>query len=149
MLLALMCAAVLSACTLTVPTDPDGTLSAASGGTLRIGASEEPGLVQLNGGSPTGPLPEFVETFAAEIDAEPEWTIAGEQTLVQMLEEGELDLAIGAFRGDTPWSDRAGITRGYSDLPGIEGREVVMLTPLGENAFLSRLEKFLDEEAER
>lgn len=145
----MLCATMLSACSLTVPTDPDGTLSTVSDGTLRVGVSEEPGLVWVNDDVPTGPLPELVEVFAAQVGATPAWTVAGEQTLVQMLEEGELDMAIGAFRGDTPWSDRAGITRAYSDLPGIEGREVVMLAPLGENAFLSRLEHFLDEEAER
>ena len=94
MLLALLCATVLSACTLNVPTDPDGTLSTVSGGTLRIGVSEEPGLVEIEGDVATGPLPALVETFAARVEATPVWTVAGEQTLVQLLEEGELDLAI-------------------------------------------------------
>ena len=146
---ALMLTGALSACTLTIPTDPDGTLSAVSGGTLRVGAGEEPGLIEIDGRTATGPLPDLVTSFAERIDADTEWVIAGEQTLVTMLEEGELDLAIGAFQGDTPWSDRAGVTRAYSDLPGTGGREVVMLVPLGENAFLSQLELFLDEEAER
>jgi len=38
------------------------------------------------------------------------------------------------------------VSRGYTQIQGANGREIVMLVPLGENAFLTKLETFLDEE---
>lgn len=38
------------------------------------------------------------------------------------------------------------MTRGYTAIDGADGRSIVFLVPLGENAFLSELETFLDEE---
>ncbi len=140
-------AAVLTAgCGITVPTDPNGTLDAVSGGTIRVGASPDPGLVAVAGEQPHGPLVDVTEDFADSIDARIDWTIATEETLVSDLEAGRIDLAIGGFTDKTPWTDRAGITRGYTHVDGADGRSLVFLVPLGENAFLSRLEVFLDGE---
>lgn len=144
MLIAL--AAAVTGCTLTVPTDPNGTLENVTGGTLRVGVSEDPPLVSVKGDQPTGALADLVSTFAAEHDAEVEWTFGSEESLVDGLESGELDLAIGGFTEETPWIDKAGKTRGYASIPDSQGRKIVMLVPLGENAFLSTLETFLDEE---
>lgn len=41
------------------------------------------------------------------------------------------------------------MTRGYPGIEGAGGRELVMLVPLGENAFLSALETYLDGEVDR
>lgn len=134
---------------LTIPADPDGTLRTVSGGELHVGVSPDPGLVEdldPDGGTPTGSLPDLVEGFADSIDAEIEWTEGSEETLVGMLERGDLDLIAGGFTSDTPWIDKAGITRGYPEIEGADGREIVLLVPLGENAFLSAMERYLDEE---
>lgn len=134
---------------LTIPADPDGTLQAVSGGELRVGISPDPGLVTdrgPDGGTPTGSLPDLVEGFADSIDAQIEWTEGSEETLVGMLERGDLDLVAGGFTSDTPWIDKAGVTRGYPEIEGADGREIVLLVPLGENAFLSAVERYLDEE---
>lgn len=139
-------AASLAGCGMSIPTDPDGTLERVTGGELRIGASADPGLVNVEGTSPTGPLPELAEGFAKRLDAEPEWTVGSEETLVRMLESGDVDLVIGGFTEKTPWIDKAGLSRGYSGIAGADGRKIVMLVPLGENAFLSDLERYLDEE---
>lgn len=139
-------AVLVSACGLTVPTDPDGTLDSVTGGTMRVGVSPEPGLIDDSGPEPTGPLVDLTEEFAASIDARIEWTVGAEETLVGGLESGDLDLAIGGFTDQTPWTDRAGVTRGYKSIEGADGRSLVFLVPLGENAFLSELEAFLDEE---
>lgn len=139
-------AATLAGCGMSIPADPDGTLDRVSGGELRIGASPDPGLVDVESSTPTGPLPDLAEKFAATLDAEPEWTVGSEETLVGMLEAGDLDLVIGGFTEKTPWIDKAGITRGYSGIEGADGRKIVMLVPLGENAFLTDLERFLDKE---
>ncbi|WP_282848892.1 transporter substrate-binding domain-containing protein [Microbacterium oxydans] len=143
---ALLLAASLSGCGVTVPTDPDGTLSTVSGGELRVGTAPDGDLVHVDGGEPSGSIVDLVDEFASRIDAETDWTVASEETLVSMLEGGELDLVAGGITSDTPWVDKAGVSRGYTDIQGANGREIVMLVPLGENAFLAKLEAFLDEE---
>ncbi|WP_307377139.1 transporter substrate-binding domain-containing protein [Microbacterium sp. W4I20] len=138
-----LCAA-LAGCGITVPADPGGTLAAVSGGTLRVGTSPDDGLVGMTGGEPSGSIVDLVEDFADSIDAETEWTVDSEETLVTMLEAGDLDLIAGGITAETPWLDRAGVSRGHPGIDGADGREIVMLVPLGENAFLSELETFLD-----
>ncbi len=142
----LILAGALSGCGLTIPADPDGTLSSVSGGELRVGTSPDGDLVEVTRGDPTGTVVDLVDAFADSIDAEPTWTVASEETLVRMLEAGDLDLVAGGITPDTPWIDKAGVTRGYPGIEGADGRELVMLVPLGENAFLSKLESFLDAE---
>lgn len=140
----LLIAALLSGCGITVPSDPDGTLNAVTGGELRVGTSPDRDLVELSGDEPRGPVVDLVDGFAAHLDAETTWTVASEETLVRMLEQGDLDLIAGALTPDTPWIDKAGVTRGYPGIDGAGDRELVMLVPLGENAFLSSLESYLD-----
>ncbi|WP_350223956.1 hypothetical protein [Microbacterium sp. LMC-P-041] len=142
---ALLLAAALSGCGLTIPADPDGTLASATGADLRVGVSADPGLVDTDRDTPTGSIPDLVTGFADSIDADIDWTYGSEETLVGMLERGDLDLVAGGFTSDTPWIDKAGVTRGYPEIDGADGREIVMLVPLGENAFLSALERHLDE----
>ncbi|UYO97702.1 hypothetical protein OED01_03020 [Microbacterium sp. M28] len=140
----------LTGCLGTVPVDPDGTLDTATAETLRVGVSLEPDLAEAGSAAddaPRGPLVELATDYAESIDARIEWTPAGEETLVKMLEAGDLDLAIGGFSDQTPWAERVGTTRAYSDLPGLDGRTVVWLVPAGENALLSDVELFLDGEA--
>ncbi|WP_309127627.1 hypothetical protein [Microbacterium sp.] len=139
-------AGALAGCGLTVPSDPDGTLDTVTGGELRIGASPDPGLVDVTGPDPSGPLPDLATEFGDMLDAEAVWTVGSEEALVGMLEAGELDLVIGGITDQTPWIENAGTTRGYSGIPGADGRSLVLLVPPGENAFLSELERFLDEE---
>ena len=136
---------VVGACS-AIPRDPDGTLERATGGTLRAGASVSEGLVSDAGGEVSGPLADLVEAFAATIDADVDWTVGSEEDLVDALENGELDVAVGGMTSDTPWIDKVGITRGYSAIPGADGRRIVVFVPLGENAVVSALERFLDEE---
>lgn len=136
---------MLTGCGISIPTDPNGTLDSVTGGELRIGVSPDDGLVDVDGASPTGSLVDLANDFAATLHAEPTWTVGSEETLVGMLEADDLDLVIGGFTEQTPWLDRAGLTRGYGGIAGADGRKIVMLVPLGENAFLSDLERFLDE----
>ncbi|WP_308737273.1 transporter substrate-binding domain-containing protein [Microbacterium sp. MYb45] len=145
-LVVLAAVALLAGCGLSIPTDPDGTLDSVSGGVLRVGTSPDGELVEVSQGDPTGTIVDLVDRFADSIDADTEWTVASEETLVTELEAGDLDLIAGGITPDTPWIDRAGVTRGYRGIEGADGRELVMLVPLGENAFLSTLETFLDEE---
>lgn len=143
---AAMLAASLTGCGITVPKDPDGTLDTATHGELRVGVSSDPGLVNTDRATPAGSAIDLVNEFAERLDATPDWTVASEETLVGLLEEGDLDLLVGGFTADTPWVDHAGVTRGYTTIDGADGRSIVFLVPLGENAFLTELETFLDEE---
>lgn len=113
---------------------------------LHVGTSPDGELVDVTRDAPSGTIVELVDRFADSIDARTEWTVASEETLVAKLEAGDLDLVAGGITPDTPWIDKAGVTRGYRGIEGADGRELVMLVPLGENAFLSKLERFLDEE---
>lgn len=136
----------LVGCGATIPADPDGTLQTVSGGDLRVGISPDEGLTDVSGDVPTGPLVDLVHAFAESVDADVDWTIDGEETLVGMMEEDKLDLVVGGLTDQTPWIDRVGVTRGYTGIEGAGDRAIVMFVPLGENAFLSKLELFLDTE---
>ncbi|MHC2998281.1 hypothetical protein OB08_03140 [Microbacterium sp. HJ5] len=140
------CAAVLVGCGLQIPTDPDGSLDRITGGELRVGASPSGELVVVDGGDVDGPLADLVEGFAQERGATVEWTVDSEEDLVDDLEKGELDLAIGGMTAATPWSARVSVTRGYPGIAESRGADVAVLLPLGENALQSALEAYLDRE---
>jgi hypothetical protein len=129
---------------MTIPSDPDNALRRVEAGTLRAGAAYEAGLVEFSGGEMTGPLVELVEDFAQAHGAHVTWTAGSEESLVGALEAGELDIAVGGMTTDTPWLDRAGLTRGYPEIPGSGGRDIVLMVPLGENRLLFELETYLD-----
>lgn len=133
---------------MTVPTDPGGTLDRVRGGELRAGASASGKLVTIDDGEVGGSLGELVEEFAETIDAQVEWTTGSEEELVDGLESGDLDLAIGGMTDRTPWTDRVAVTRAYSSVPSSDA-PVVVLLPMGENAWQAELETFLDRELER
>lgn len=131
------------------PADPDGTLDRVQGGTLRVGVTENaPWVVLAEDGEPAGTEPDLVRAFAERIDADVEWTQGSETRLADALERGELDVVVGGLLDDTPWVESAATTRPYAEFSTADGTERhVMLTPMGENAFLVALETFLDEEA--
>jgi len=140
---------VLTGCGVQVPADPEGTLERVEGGVMRVGVTENAPWVELGAdGEPSGTEPALVAEFAERHGAEIEWTAGSEAVLAKALEAGELDLVIGGFLDDTPWSEFGAATRPYAETPSPEGPEShVMLAPMGENAFLVALESFLDEEA--
>ncbi|TQJ29868.1 hypothetical protein [Microbacterium sp. SLBN-146] len=130
-----------------IPRDPDRTLDRVTGATLRVGASPHEGLVIVDDGVVSGSLATLIEGFADDRDAEIEWTVDSEEGLVDRLERGSLDLAIGGMTDATPWGDRVSVTRGYPDLAGSAGSNIVVLLPMGENALQAALETYLDREA--
>lgn len=136
----------LTGCGLNIPSDPNGTFDRVSGGTLRVGISVDPPLTEVHDTGPSGPMIDLAAGFAREINATPEWSMQSEETLVKQLESGRIDLAVGSFTDQTPWSDRVGTTRGYTTIAGSASEAKVMLVPLGENKLLTELETFLDAE---
>lgn len=138
----------LGACSVTIPSDPDGTLDRVTDGTLRVGVSPNPPWTDLPGGpdaDPEGTEVRLVEDFAASIGAEVQWLPGGEEDLVGRLERGEVDLVVGGLTARSPWSEKVVLTYRYTETTGPEGdKELhVMAAPMGENAFLVELESFL------
>ncbi|WP_261165463.1 transporter substrate-binding domain-containing protein [Microbacterium sp. Marseille-Q6965] len=138
-------AALLTGCGIQIPNDPHGTLDRVAGGTLRVGATENPPWVELEDDEPEGSEPALIEAFAAAQDATVEWTTGSEADLLDALERGRLDVVVGGFLDDTPWVDKAATTFPYTATAG--GRDKhVMLVRMGENGLLVALERFLFEE---
>jgi ABC-type amino acid transport substrate-binding protein len=139
----------LAGCGVTIPSDPDGTLEQVRDGVLRAGVSPHGEFVMVEPGAstPTGSEVEAIEAFADSIGAEVEWTVSSEEALVRGLEAGTLDLVAAGLTEATPWIDKAGVTRPYAETTSTDGspQKLVMLVPLGENAFLTELETFLTE----
>ncbi|MBD7920264.1 transporter substrate-binding domain-containing protein [Cellulomonas sp. Sa3CUA2] len=143
---AVLALGVLAGCGVTVPTDPDGTLDRVRGGELRVGVSpHEPWTVPVPDGTPTGLEVDLVEGFAQSLDADVVWTTGGEEELVGDLERGALDLVVGGFTASSPWTSKAAVTVSYVTVTDPDGKPEghVMLTPMGENAFLVELERYL------
>lgn len=141
----------LSSCGISIPRDPDGTLNRVrSEGVLRAGASPRPGWVEVGGERPTGPEPELIERFANDLGVEVEWTVGGEEQLVALLEEGELDAAVGGVTDNNPWVEKVALTRPYVEVSKDGSTEAhVMMVRMGENALQSELERWLDENGPR
>jgi ABC-type amino acid transport substrate-binding protein len=145
--LAAVLAAGLTGCGIQMPADPDGTLDRVEGGALRVGATENPPWVELGDGpGPAGTEPALIEAFAAQHDAEVEWTTGSEAELLDALERGTLDVVVGGFLDDTPWVDKGATTFPYTASAGGEDKHV-MIVRMGENRLLVELEEFLHEEA--
>jgi polar amino acid transport system substrate-binding protein len=160
---------LLAGCGLKIPTDPEGTLDRVAGGTLRAGISHNPPWTETGTGTdpagtdpadtgtdpagtatdPGGTEAELVRAFAAEHNARIEWVYGGESNLVRKLERGELDLVVGGLTKDSPWSKHAALTQPYLETRNAQGdkEQHVMAAPMGENAFLVELERFLEEVA--
>lgn len=142
---------LLGGCGVRIPTDPAGTLDAVQGGVLRAGVTPNGKWVRMDENEPTGSEIDALTRFAESLDADVEWTVGSEQALVRGLEDGELDVVAGGLTDQTPWTNKAGMTRPYAEATLADGStvELVMLVPLGENAFVSTLEIFLTDEAAR
>jgi polar amino acid transport system substrate-binding protein len=133
-------------CGLTIPADPEKTLERVTGSTMRVGVSPNPPWTDISeAGEPSGSEVDLVREFAGTLQAQVEWVVGGEQPLIAALERGELELVIGGLTSDTPWTEKAAITKPYAETRDPEGKrkKLVMAAPMGENEFLLTLEKFL------
>ncbi len=144
-------ATLLSGCGAQIPSDPDGSLDRIrSTGELRVGVSPHPPFTTLPegpDGEPGGSEVELVEGFARAQGAEAVYVVQGEEELVRLLEEGELDVMVGGLTSKTPWGKKqVATTRPYLTTQE-DGKKVkhVVATVRGENALLSALERYLDE----
>lgn len=135
----------LTGCATHYPADPDGTLDRVSGGVLRVGVTPHEPFVSVTDGQPAGDEVRLVEDFADSLGATIEWTTASEEHLVSELEHGDLDLMIGGITKDTQWQKKVGLTRPYRETVNDYGEKEkhVMAVVNGENAFLLKLDQFL------
>ncbi|MVA76677.1 transporter substrate-binding domain-containing protein [Auraticoccus sp. F435] len=131
------------------PADSEDTLARASGGTLRVGVSENPPWTEVgDDGSVSGVEAELVTRYAAEIGSRVEWTPGAESVLAQEVAAGRLDMLVGGLTSRSPWSSEVALTRPWGTATGPDGQqqELVMGVRLGENALLVSLETFLAEQ---
>jgi len=130
-----------------IPADAEGTIDRARGGDLRVGVTANPPWADLDGPAPGGSEVDLLEDFADTLDADIEWMPGSEGVLVDALRAGDIDIAIGGFTDDTPWSDDAAPTDVYTEVVNDRGvtEKHVMLTRAGENRLLVELETFLRE----
>jgi polar amino acid transport system substrate-binding protein len=95
------------------PADPEGTLDRIRGGTLRAGAVANDPWVTVDNGDLGGVEVRLLEEFAAQLEADTEWTVASEQELFGALEQGQLDVVVGGLVSDNPFSMHAAFTHPY------------------------------------
>ena len=150
-----LAAALLGGCGLQIPSDPDGTLERVrSTAELRVGVSPHPPFTTLPTqpeGDPGGTEVELIAGFAEEQGAETVYVVEGEEELVRLLQEGELDVMVGGLTDKTPWAKKhVATTRPYVTTRE-DDKDVkhVMATVRGENALLTALELYLDEAVPR
>lgn len=133
---------VLAACD--VPRDPEGTLSDARGGTIRVGIVDQRPWATFDGHEAHGVEAELVRQLAAELGAQVEWVPGGESTLLEQLKRLELDLVIGGFVASSPWARHVGTTIPHATTyEHNTTRKHVFATPPGENGWTHRLDRFL------
>lgn len=132
-----------------IPRDPDDTLERIHNtGELVVGVSPSPPWTIVDGDDISGIEVDLVQGFADRLGVRLRLEPGGEQRLVEELDEGRLHIVIGGIRADSPWTRVAAPTRAYpviEDATDIQYQHI-MLTPMGENRFLSELELFLDEQ---
>ncbi|WP_255396364.1 transporter substrate-binding domain-containing protein [Kocuria sp. CNJ-770] len=136
---------VATGCAASYPADPHKTLERVTGSVLRVGISHNEPFVSVEHPAPSGREVALVEDYASTLDAEVEWTADGEEELVDQLEHGDLDMVIGGLTDKTPWKQKVGLTRPYTQTVDEFGQteKHVMAVRKGENAFLLDLDEFL------
>lgn len=120
------------------PRDPGNTLNRVTGGQLIVGVSENPPWVTSEGESFSGVEPDVLRRFASSVGAEVTWHQGTETELVDALKSGRIDVMAAGLTKDSRWSAEVALTRPYHG-------ERVIAVPMGENAFITALERYLAE----
>lgn len=128
------------------PKDAAGSFEQAEGGTLVVGVSpHEPWTsVAPATGDVSGSEVELVRGFADEIGADVDWRVGAESELAEWLDGGDIDVVIGGFQANSPWTEEIAFTRPYEEVEadGVT-RKMVMGVRRGENRMLVELERYL------
>lgn len=87
-----------------VPRDPEGTVERVQKSkVLRVG------VVSSGSAAPDAMQRRFLGLIASETSSKPHFTTGSAELLLPELERGELDIVVGQFAVDTPWSKRVTI----------------------------------------
>ncbi|HSI03613.1 MAG: hypothetical protein ACAI38_13480 [Myxococcota bacterium] len=121
-----------------MPRDRKDTLARVEHGELRAGFTHHPPEVDCHAGGPRGDEVAMIERLAAKLEARLVTTCASEAELVEDLRALRIDIAAGAFDGQSPWRKRAGATLPHSRHSGRR-----FLVPPGENAWLMRVDRLI------
>ena len=126
---------VLAGCDL--PKDPEGTSADVEGKVLRVGVLQP---------EPDPADRAAVEAVAEAFGAEVELIVGPAHDLIARLEGGELHIVAGGIPADTPFTEKAGLTRPFGTVMiGGQEKDRVLAIPKGENGFLARIEHALPE----
>lgn len=136
-------AAGLASCGL--PRDADHTLDRVQGGILRVGIVDHAPWAHASDSGVVGVEPALVADLARQLRARPEWRRGAESELLQALHERKLDIVVGGLTADSPWKSEVAFTRAYEG--GDDAKHVLAVAP-GENAWLMRVERYLETHGE-
>ena len=132
-------AAALASCG--IPRDADHTLDHVRNGVMRVGIVEHPPWAHASDSGVAGVEPALAADLARQLHARPEWRRGAESELLQALHERKLDVVVGGLTSDSPWKRKVAFTRPYE---GGEHPKHVLAVAAGENAWLMRVEQYLE-----
>jgi polar amino acid transport system substrate-binding protein len=133
----LVLAGLAAACDL--PRDPEHTLDKVTGGVIRVGYAVDSPWVTESAGAPAGVEPQLINDLARRLHSRVAWIKGPEARLMKAVQMRQLDIAIGGFEKDSPWGTEVALTRPYYD------EKHVLAVPMGENAWLVRVEQHLQD----
>jgi polar amino acid transport system substrate-binding protein len=127
-----------------LPRDPARTTDRVEGHILRVGVVESPpwAVRSAVGEGPVGVEPDLVRALARRMRATPVYTFGPEAKLLPALKRRDLDLVIGGFTTDDPWTQTVAVTRPFMKQAD---EKHVLLAPPGENRWLLTLDRVLAE----
>lgn len=124
------------------PRDPEGASARIEGKVLRAGAAENPPWVRFRGEAVEGLEADLVREAAAEMHARVVWIRGPESQLMKDLKDQRLDLVAAGVDEQNPWVKELGATQPYVT---VADEKHVLVVPPGENGWLLRLDRFLQE----
>ncbi len=128
-----------------MPRDPAGTLGRVEGGELRVGVLHAPPWARHGEGEPGGAEVDAARALGKELGARVRFVEGAETELLGKLHRFELDLVVGGLLDPSPYAEQVGWTRAYHvERRGGSEKKHVFAVPPGENAWLVRVERYLD-----
>lgn len=96
-----------------LPRDADGTLDRVRHGVVRVGMVVDTPWVTDSAGGAGGVEGRLTAELARRLGARVEWVRRPEAELLTALSHRELDLVVGGFTADAPWSQEVAFTKPY------------------------------------
>src|SRR4051812_6615567 len=144
---------VVVACDL--PRDADGTVDRIRNGTMHVGYVADTPWVTDSAQQAGGVEGAIARTLARQLNASIVWHSAPSSTLLESLNQRELDLVLGDLSAKSPWKQQVALTRPFFtdtiEVPGPPNnrqpvhrmQQLVLAVPPGENAWLTRVEQLI------